>query len=118
MKNINIFEQLQFDLIRDDCSLSESKVSARKQYYGLICTIVFNSKSFLCKLNILYCHVYQKKSTDPVLLMVYLNNPATVCKVCFGFCFMSFILKFRHGSLMSFMLLVPLFMVSCFDWLS
>ncbi len=57
-------------------------------------------KAFYVNL-ILYCHVYQKKSTDPVLLMVYLNNPATVCKVCFGFCFMSFILKFRHGSLMS-----------------
>ncbi len=39
MKNMNILEQLQFDLIRDDCSLSESKVSARKQYYRLICTV-------------------------------------------------------------------------------
>ncbi len=37
---MNIFEQLQFDLIRDDCSLSESKVSARKQYYCLICTVL------------------------------------------------------------------------------
>ncbi len=35
---MNIFEQLQFDLIRDD-SLSESKVSARKKYYCLICTV-------------------------------------------------------------------------------
>ncbi len=34
---MNIFEQLQFDPKHDD-SLSESKVSARKQYYGLICS--------------------------------------------------------------------------------
>ncbi len=44
-------------------------------------------KAFYVNL-ILYCQVYQKKSTDIILLIAYLNNPATVCKVCFGFCFM------------------------------
>ncbi len=58
---MNIFEQLQFDLIRDDCSLSESKVSARKKYYCLICTIVFNSKSFLCKLKIILSCLSKEK---------------------------------------------------------
>ncbi len=39
--------------------------------------MVRNSKTFMA---------FVKKKN--VLLIVYLNNPATVCKVCFGFCFM------------------------------
>ncbi len=116
MKNINIFEQLQFDLIRDDCSLSESKVSARKQYYGLICTIVFNSKSFLCKLNIILSCL-SKEKYRPVLLIVYLIIQQLYVRSVLGSVHVFYFevsSRFPHV----FMLLVPLFIVSCFDWLS